>query len=151
MVWACLGAIVCAYTQFSWTLWQLWQNTDTLKEWKRQRFTVLIVGFFFVCLFLMFLSFPFCDMDWNMEWKKCLKKKKTKTKKVVALDNTIMSNIQFEFCNICMYVWKFCELVMVCTFWHMSVCISSNFKNACFLFFGFVLHVDCRFFSFFLF
>ena len=83
------------------------------------------------------------------------KEKKRKTKKVVALDNTIMSNIQFEFCNICMYVWKFCELVMVCTFWHMSVCISSNFKNACFFFFfGFVLHVDCCFFfkfSFFLF
>lgn len=53
MVWACLGAIVCAYTQFSWTLWQLWQNTYTSAEWKRQRFTVLNVFFVFVffCLF----------------------------------------------------------------------------------------------------
>lgn len=57
------------------------------------------------------------------------------------LDNTIMSNIQLKFCNICMYVWKFCKFVIVCTFWHMSVCI---FKFEL-LVFGFVLHVDCCF------
>lgn len=144
MVWACLGAIVCAYTQFSWTLWQLWQNTDTLKEWKRQRFTVLIVLFLFVLFFNVFkFSILWHGLRHGVE-KKMFKEKNRKTKKVVALDNTIMSNIQFEFCNICMYVWKFCELVMVCTFWHMSVCISSNFKNACFLFFFFWFRFACR-------
>lgn len=97
--------------------------------------------FVFVC-FVFFNVFKFSILWHGLRHgveKKMFKEKNRKTKKVVALDNTIMSNIQFEFCNICMYVWKFCELVMVCTFWHMSVCISSNFKNACFLFFFFLV------------
>lgn len=107
MAWVCLGAIVCAYTQFSWTLWQLWQNTDTLREWKRQRFIVSSVFFIF---FFMF------SILW-VGLRHGVAKVKNKKKSCCSfLDNIILSNIRFEVCNICMCVWKLCKFVIVCTF-----------------------------------
>lgn len=137
MVWACLGAIVCAYTQFCWTLWQLWQNTNTLSKWKRQRYTVMI-GFF---LFLNVFKFSILCVGLRHGVEK------VKKEKCCSFLDNIMSNIQFEFCNICMYEWKFSKFVIVCTFWHMSVCILK-FEMLVSFWFCFACRLPFSFFCF---
>lgn len=41
---------------------------------------------------------------------------KSGTKKTCSFMDNTMSNTQFEFWNICMFVWKFCKCVILCTF-----------------------------------
>lgn len=104
---------------------------ETRTHWANERDKDLLSSLTFVFLFVS---------RSETEWGEKVKRNKSCC---YFLDNIIMSN-EFEFCNICTYVWKFCKFVIVRTFWHMSVCIFKIFKCS-FLFLVSVLHVDCSF------